>query len=65
MNVDVVNLTDESGNKTKTYEYDAFGVEIDIDSYDTNAFRYCGEYYDKESKNIYLRARIYTIAKRN
>ena len=26
---------------------------------DTNAFRYCGEYYDTESDTIYLRARYY------
>ena len=29
--LDVVNLTDEDGVKTKTYEYDAFGVEQDED----------------------------------
>ena len=44
---------------TKTYKYDAFGVEKDIDNSDTNAFRYCGEYYDAETGTIYLRARYY------
>ena len=57
---DVVNLTSETGDKTKTYQYDAFGVEKNIDDTDTNAFRYCGEYYDKETATIYLRARYYS-----
>ena len=56
---DVVNLTDNNGAVTKTYQYDAFGVEKNIDDADTNAFRYCGEYYDKETATIYLRARYY------
>ena len=56
---DVVNLTDETGKVTKTYKYDAFGVEKDIDDSDTNVFRYCGEYYDKETATVYLRARYY------
>ena len=44
---------------TKTYEYDAYGVEKNPDANDTNPFRYCGEYYDAESGLIYLRARYY------
>ena len=56
---DVVNLTDKTGKVTKTYTYDAFGVEKNIDENDTNAFRYCGEYYDAETGTIYLRARYY------
>ena len=56
---DVVNLTNANGEVTKTYKYDAFGVEKDIDNSDTNAFRYCGEYYDAETGTIYLRARYY------
>lgn len=56
---DVVNLTNADGEVTKTYKYDAFGVEKDISDSDTNAFRYCGEYYDAESGTIYLRARYY------
>ncbi len=55
----VVQLTDESGAVTKTYEYDSFGNEVDPDSKDDNPFRYCGEYYDKETEEIYLRARYY------
>ncbi len=56
---DVVNLTDKTGKVTKTYTYDAFGVEKNIDENDSNAFRYCGEYYDTETATIYLRARYY------
>lgn len=56
---DVVNLTNANGEVTKTYKYDAFGVEKNIDENDTNAFRYCGEYYDKETATVYLRARNY------
>ena len=59
---DVVNLTDKDGKVTKSYRYDAFGVEKNIDDNDTNAFRYCGEYYDTESGTIYLRARYYDPA---
>ena len=56
---DVVNLTNTDGEVTKKYTYDAFGVEKDIVDSDTNAFRYCGEYYDAETGTIYLRARYY------
>ena len=54
---DVVNLTDSTGAVTKSYTCDAFGIEKNIDDADTNAFRYCGEYYDKGIATIYLRAR--------
>ena len=43
----------------KSYKYDAFGNEIGMNSADTNPFRYCAQYYDKESGTIYLRARYY------
>ena len=55
----VTSLTDSSGGMVKSYTYDAFGVEESIDSSDTNPFRYCGEYYDSEIEQIYLRARYY------
>lgn len=58
----VVQLTDESGKVTKTYEYDSFGNEVNPDSKYDNPFRYCGEYYDKETEEIYLRARYYQPA---
>ena len=59
---DVVVLTNESGNKTKSYSYNAFGVEYNEATLDDNPFRYCGEYYDKETQTIYLRARYYNPA---
>ena len=55
----VVQLTDESGAVIKTYEYDSFGNEVNPDRKDENPFRYCGEYYDKETGKIYLRTRYY------
>ena len=57
---DVVLLTNSSGSVTKTYEYDAFGVEKNPDPNDINPFRYCGEYFDKETETYYLRARYYS-----
>ena len=59
---DVVQLTDENGAVTKTYEYDAFGNEQEQSASDTNPFRYCGEYYDAETGTYYLRARYYDPA---
>lgn len=56
---DVVQLTDTTGSAIKTYDYDAFGNEKNPDPNDTNVFRYCGEYFDKETGTIYLRARYY------
>jgi len=50
---------DSSGNLPKNYEYDAFGNEKSPVATDTNYFRYCGEYYDKETGDYYLRARYY------
>ena len=44
---------------TKTYKYDAFGVEINPDTNDVNVFRFCGEYFDTETGTVYLRARYY------
>ena len=56
---DVSSLVDDLGVVTKTYDYDAFGVEINPDSGDTNPWRYCGEYFDTETEMIYLRHRSY------
>ena len=56
---DVVGLTNNSGDVTKTYRYDAFGVEINPDPNDKNPWRYCGEYLDLETNTYYLRARYY------
>lgn len=56
---DVIQLTDENGNVIKSYEYDSMGNEVSPEKKDENPFRYCGEYYDKETGEIYLRARYY------
>ena len=37
-------------------------MEYNEATLDDNPFRYCGEYYDKETKTIYLRARYYDSA---
>ncbi|MCM1440225.1 MAG: RHS repeat-associated core domain-containing protein, partial [Roseburia sp.] len=55
----VVQLTDEGGKVIKTYEYDSFGNEVKPEKKDDNPFRYCGEYYDRETGEVYLRARYY------
>ncbi len=55
----VVQLTDGNGKATKTYKYDSFGNEVKPDEKDDNPFRYCGEYYDRETGEVYLRARNY------
>jgi len=59
---DVVQLTNAEGTVTKNYDYDAFGNEKNSDVSDTNPFRYSGEYFDKETGRIYLRARYYDPA---
>lgn len=55
----VVELTNTTGDAIKTYDYDAFGNEKNPNVNDNNVFRYCGEYFDKETGTIYLRARCY------
>jgi RHS repeat-associated protein len=56
---DVVQLADGSGVVVKDYDYSSFGAERDPDPVDANPFRYCGEYFDKETGTVYLRARYY------
>ena len=56
---DVTELVSDTGTVTHKYDYDAFGVEKKPDPLDGNPFRYCGEYYDGETKTYYLRARYY------
>ena len=48
-----------NGSIINTYDYDAYGNEINPTLTDTNPFRYCGEYYDTESRQLYLRNRYY------
>ena len=45
-----------------TLTYDAFGNQLSQSNNDTNPFRYCGEYFDTESNQIYLRNRYYDTA---
>ena len=45
---------------TKTYEYDAFGNEKNINKKDENPFRYGGEYFDVETETVFLRERNYS-----
>lgn len=63
---DVVQLANNSSVISWNYDYDAFGNERQIAgqdaSLDTNPFRYSGEYFDKETGTIYLRARYYDPA---
>ena len=56
---DVVGLMSSANELTKSYDYDAFGVEKSPSDEDSNPFRYCGEYYDVETGTYYLRARYY------
>ncbi|MCL2617080.1 MAG: RHS repeat-associated core domain-containing protein, partial [Defluviitaleaceae bacterium] len=57
MRGDVVQHVDD--NAPSTYEYNAFGNEMDPTPGDQNPFRYCGEYWDAETQAYYLRARYY------
>jgi len=57
---DVVQRTDYAGTTLKNYEYDAFGVEQQPEDLDSNPFRYCGEYFDREAQTLYLRNRMYS-----
>ena len=57
---DVVQLCDDNGVVTKSYDYDPYGNQLtEADALDKNPYRYSGEYYDSESGYIYLRARYY------
>jgi RHS repeat-associated core domain len=56
---DVVQRIAENGTSAPKYKYDAFGNERNLVITDPNPFRYCGEYYDAELQEIYLRARSY------
>lgn len=55
----VVQLVNDDGSIARRYRYDAFGNETKPDQKDDNPFRYCGEYYNKETDTLYLRAREY------
>ena len=56
---DVEVLIESDNTFVHRYRYDAFGNELNPLSTDTNPFRYCAEYFDVESGQIYLRNRYY------
>jgi len=49
-------------NNTYSYSYDAFGNLLSVNNH-LNPFRYCGEYWDYETKRYYFRARYYSPAR--
>jgi RHS repeat-associated protein len=52
-------LTNENGNVTDTYSYQAFG-EVDKQTGETNnSYRFAGELFDEETGEYYLRDRYY------
>ena len=55
-------LTDSNGNKTDTYEYDAFGNSFTKTGTTPNNYLYRGEQYDQDLALYYLRARYYDPA---
>ena len=55
----MVQLANSSGTVTKSYEFDSFGNEKNPSTTDTNPWRYCAEYFDKETGTYYLRHRNY------
>ena len=56
---DVVQRIRDNGEAAPVYHYDAFGNEREPNPNDPNPFRYCGEYWDRETESYYLRARCY------
>ena len=55
-------LTDSAGTVTDTYDYDAWGNEVDTTGSTPNAFVYRGEEYDPDLGFYYLRARYLDMA---
>ena len=56
---DTIQQIDQNGDATPKYKFDAFGVQENPNDNDPNPFRYCGEYWDRETKSYYLRSRSY------
>ena len=52
-------LTNSAGTVTNTYEYDAFGNEVNHTGTTPNNYLYRGEQYDSDLGLYYLRARYY------
>ena len=56
---DVIQRIRDNGEAAPVYHYDAFGNERNPVDTDPNLFRYCAEYWDRETESYYLRARCY------
>lgn len=54
-------LTDNSGNRTDNYDYDAFGILINSDGTTQNNYRYAGEQFDGDLGLYYNRARYLDV----
>jgi RHS repeat-associated protein len=52
-------LTDETGQVTDTYAYDAYGKLLNVTGDTQNSYLYTGEQYDTITDSYYLRARYY------
>jgi len=52
-------LSDATGAITDTYDYSAYGTEIDSTGITENSYRYSGEQFDANLNQVYLRARYY------
>src|SRR5208283_652578 len=52
-------LTDSTGSVTDTYDYDAFGNEVNTTGSAPNVYLYRGEQYDSDLLLYYLRARYF------
>lgn len=53
----VRHLTNQQGQVTDTYTYDAFGILLSRTGTTDNHYRYCGEQWDEDLGMYYLRAR--------
>ena len=52
-------ITGSNGSIHNTYQYDAFGVELEKAEQLSNRIRYTGQQYDSLTEQYYLRARYY------
>ena len=52
-------LTDETGNVTDTYDYEAFGKLVDSSGESENDYLFAGEQFDGDLGQYYLRQRYY------
>jgi len=52
-------LSNESGDFTDSYDYEAFGKLLNTEGNTINHYKFTGEQQDEETKQYYLRARYY------